>query len=434
MSTSLRAFRHRNYRLFFAGQGVSLVGTWMQQVAQGWLVLQLTGDPFWIGLVAAAQFAPVIVLGLVGGLLADHLPKRRTLMATQIASMILALVLFGLTATGLVEVWHVIVLALGLGLANAFDMPSRQAFPVEMVGREDVTSAVGLNSAQFNASRILGPAVAGVLISTFDLSVAFLLNALSYIAVIAAYAAMRADELRPPPSLTRPTTLREVASNLAEGTRYVRRTPLVLMALVVMGLAATFGMNFQVLVPPLADHVLGVGAAGFGFLLAASGIGSTVAALTLAFSGRSRPILVSLGAIALGLGSIVLAWTTWFPLSLASMAFAGAGAIAMFVTSNTTIQLSVPDHLRGRVMSLYTTSFSASVPVGGLLFGAIASAAGAQVALAVGGVLTVSVGLGAFAWARRIGAGRPEVVEGTPVDEASRVRGIAAAVRGLRRP
>jgi MFS family permease len=263
MSGSWRAFRHRNYRLFFAGQAVSLVGTWMQQVAQGWLVLQLTGDPLWLGVVATAQFAPVIAFGLLGGLLADHLPKRPTLIVTQTSSMLLAFILFGLTASGAVEVWHVIVLALGLGLANSFDMPARQAFPVEMVGREDVASAVGLNSALFNASRVLGPAVAGVLISLFDLSIAFLLNGLSFLGVIAAYVLMRSDELRPLPAIARPRTVRAVVSGLAEGTRYVRSTPIVLSVLTVMGLAATFGMNFNVLIPPLADHVLRVGASGF---------------------------------------------------------------------------------------------------------------------------------------------------------------------------
>jgi MFS family permease len=404
MSPSWRAFRHRNYRLFFGGQAISLVGTWMQQVAQGWLVLQLTGDPLWLGLVAVAQFGPVIVFGLFGGLLADQLPKRRTLIATQSVSMVLALVLFALTATGVVEVWHVMVLALLLGTANAFDMPARQAFAVEMVGREDVTNAVGLNAAQFNASRILGPAVAGILISAFDLSIAFLINGLSYVAVIAAYLAMRDDELRPAIRINRPTSWAEVVENLAEGTRYVRQTPLVLLAVVVVGLAATFGMNFQVLIPPLADQTLDVGASGFGFLMAASGIGSTAAALGVAFARRSRARLIPGGAIVLGLGSIVLAWSTSFPLSLLMMGLVGAGAISMAVTANTTIQSVVPDQLRGRVMSVYTTVFAGSVPAGGLLMGAIASAGGAPLALGIGGVATTAIGLGAWVWVRRIRA------------------------------
>ena len=404
MSPSWRAFRHRNYRLFFGGQVISLVGTWMQQVAQGWLVLQLTGDPLWLGLVAVAQFGPVIALGLFGGLLADQLPKRPTLIATQSVSMVLALILFGLTATGVVEVWHVMVLALALGTANAFDMPARQAFAVEMVGREDVSNAVGLNAAQFNASRILGPAVAGILISAFDLSIAFLINGLSYLAVIAAYLAMRDEELRPAIPINRPTSWAQVVENLAEGTRYVRQTPLVLLAVVVVGLAATFGMNFQVLIPPLADQTLDVGASGFGFLLAASGIGSTAAALGVAFARPARARVIAGGALVLGLASIILAWSTSLPLSLLMMGLAGAGAISMAVTANTTIQSSVPDQLRGRVMSVYTTVFAGSVPVGGLLMGAIASAGGAPLALAIGGVTTTAIGLGAWVWVRRIRA------------------------------
>ena len=404
MSPSWRALRHRNYRLFFGGQAISLVGTWMQQVAQGWLVLQLTGDPLWLGLVAVAQFGPVIAFGLFGGLLADQLPKRPTLIVTQAVSMVLALSLFGLTATGVVEVWHVMLLALALGTANAFDMPARQAFAVEMVGREDVTNAVGLNAAQFNGSRILGPAVAGLLISAFDLSIAFLINGLSYLAVIAAYLAMREEDLRPAARITRPTSWAEVLENLAEGTRYVRQTPIVLLAVVVVGLASTFGMNFQVLIPPLADQTLDVGASGFGFLMAASGVGSTAAALGVAFARRARARVIAGGALVLGVGLIVLASSTSFPLSLAMMALAGAGAIGMAVTANTKIQSVVPDQLRGRVMSVYTTVFAGSVPVGGLLMGAIASAWGAPVALGIGGVLTTVVGLGAWAWVRQIRA------------------------------
>lgn len=401
-SQGLRAFRHRNYRLFFGGQAISLVGTWMQQVAQGWLVLQLTNDPLWLGLVAVAQFGPVLIFGLFGGLIADHLPKRQTLIATQAVAMFLAFALFGLTASGVVEVWHVMVLAVLLGTTNAIDMPTRQAFAVEMVGRADMANAVGLNAALFNASRILGPAAAGLLIGAFSIAIAFLLNGLSFIAVLVSYALMRDEELRGVPQLARPTTVRAVVENLAEGARYVRGTPIVLLAASVVGLAATFGMNFQVLVPPLADNVLDVGASGFGFLMAASGVGSTIAALSVAFTRRIGPGPIVFGAIGLGLASLVLAASTSFAVSLVAMFFAGMGAIAMAVTANTTIQMTVPDHLRGRVMSVYTTVFAGSVPAGGLFAGAIASTWGVGVAFLVGAVLTLGVGLGGFAWLRRI--------------------------------
>jgi MFS family permease len=419
-----RAFRHRNYRLFFAGQAISLVGTWMQQVAQGWLVLQLTHDPLWLGLVSLAQFGPVIVLGLFGGVIADQLPKRKTLMATQSVAMILAFLLFALTATHVVQVWHVMVLAALLGVANAFDMPARQSFAVEMVGRDDVANAVGLNSALFNASRILGPAAAGLLIGAFDISIAFLINGISFIAVILAYLAMRDGELRAVPQNPRPRNWSEVVATLAEGARYVRTTPIVLLAVTIVGLASTFGMNFSVLVPPLADNVLHVGPSGFGFLMAASGIGSTLAALWVAFQRRPGTRPIAFGAIALGLGSIVLAFSTSFALSLVAMSVAGAGGIAMAVSANTTIQLAVPDHLRGRVMSFYTTIFSASVPAGGLLMGAIASAWGVPLSLFIGAILTLAVGIGGWVWLGRIRLAQRIAGER---NRAERVAAVAAA-------
>ena len=406
-----RAFRHRNYRLFFGGQLISLIGTWMQQVAQAWLVLQLTHDPLWLGLVAVAQFGPVIIFGLFGGVIADQLPKRRTLLVTQTVAMVLAFILFGLTASGVIQVWHVMILAVLLGINNAIDMPTRQSFAVEMVGREDMTNAVGLNAAQFNTSRILGPAVAGLLIGAFNISIAFLLNGLSYLAVIAAYLAMRDSELRPVEPVARPTSVRGVFENLAEGSRYVRDTPLVLLGVVVVGLVATFGMNFQVLVPPLADNVLHVGASGFGFLMAASGVGSTITALWVAFSRKVGPMPIVVGAVALGLGSMLLAASSSFGIALVAMFIVGAGGIGMAVTANTTIQMAVPDQLRGRVMSVYTTVFAGSVPAGGLLMGAIASAWGVPLALMIGAVLSLAVGIGAWFWLARIrGAQRAGVV------------------------
>jgi MFS family permease len=419
-----RAFRHRNYRLFFAGQAISLVGTWMQQVAQGWLVLQLTHDPLWLGLVSLAQFGPVILFGLFGGVIADQLPKRRTLIATQTVAMLLAFVLWALTATGVVQVWHVMILGALLGVSNAVDMPARQAFAVEMVGRDDVANAVGLNSALFNASRILGPAAAGLLIGAFDISIAFLINGLSFIAVIVGYLAMRDSELRAVPQVPRPRTFGAVIENLAEGARYVRGTPLVLLAVSIVGFASTFGMNFQVLIPPLADNVLHVGASGYGFLMAASGLGSTCAALWVAFQRRPGPRPIAFGAIALGLGSVVLALSTTFALSLVAMVVAGAGGVAMAVSANTTIQLTVPDQLRGRVMSVYTTTFAGSVPAGGLLMGWIASTWGVPLSLFVGAVLTLAVGVGGWIWLGRIRLAKRRAGER---NRAERLAAVAAA-------
>ncbi len=401
----LQAFRHRNYRIFYAGQLVSLVGTWMQTVAQGWLVLQLTDDPLYLGFVAAAQFLPVVVLGLFGGLIADGLPKRRTLIAVQAVAMVLAFVLFGLTATGAVQVWHVLVLAAMLGVTNAIEFPTRQSFAIEMVGRADIGNAVALGAAAFNGARVLGPAVAGLAIGAFGIAPAFLVNGISYLAVLAGLLALREAELESPPRLARPRTVGAVVDSLADGLRFVRHTGLVLLATLVVGLAATFGMNFQVLVPPLARDILGSDAAGFGFLMAASGIGSLVAALGIAFSGRVGPSVIVYGALLMGLADIALGISRLFPLSLALMFLAGLGGIAMAATANTTIQLTVPDGLRGRVMSVFTTAFAGSVPLGGLLAGAVASLFGADVAMSLGGAVTAAVGVGGIVWLRRMRAG-----------------------------
>jgi MFS family permease len=399
-----KAFGHRNYRLFFFGQAVSLIGTWMQQVAQGWLVLTLTGDPFWLGVVATAQFLPVMVLGLFAGILADVLPKRQTLLAAQVVMMVLAIILTILTATGLVEVWMIIVLALLLGCASAVDMPVRQSFAIEMVGPRDIGNAVAINSAMFNGARVAGPAMAGLTIAAFGIAPAFAINAVSFVAVIIALAAMRDDELHLPRLVPRPRSAGAVVETLREGLAFVRHTPIVLMAVTTVGLVATFGMNFQVLIPPLAQDVLGSDASGYGFLMTASGIGALVSAVVLVIAGRPRPIRIALGAVALGIATIALAASTSFPLSLLLMVPIGAGGIIMAATANATIQLAVPDGLRGRVMSVYTTVFSASMPIGGLLMGAVASTIGILEAVAIGGVLSLVCGVGALVWYRRIGA------------------------------
>ena len=403
-----RAFRHRNYRLFFGGQLVSLVGTWMQQVAQAWLVLDLTNDPLILGLATALAFLPVLILGLFGGLIADALPKRPTLITTQAIQMTLAFILFGLSVTDTVQVWHILVLATILGITNAVDMPTRQAFTVEMVGREDVPNAIALNSAIFNGARIVGPAIAGLTIGLFggNVSPAFLINGLSFFAVILAYLAMRQDELHHVGSYTRPRSIREVGSTLADGLRYVRHNDMILLATVSVGVVSLFGMNFGVIIPALARVVLESDATGYGFLMTATGIGSLVAALGIAFSGRSRPAIIPLGAIILGIALLATSLVHGFVVAMITMTFVGFGAIAMAATANTTVQLAVPDELRGRVISVYTTVFVGSTPLGGLLMGWIASSVSVDAAIAVGGVGSLVAGLGVLVWLRRIQARR----------------------------
>jgi len=416
-----RAFRHRNYRLFFAGQAVSLVGTWMMTVAQSWLVLQLTGDPFMLGVVAAAQFLPVLVLGLFGGIVADGLPKRRTLIVTQGLAAILSLTLFLLAVTGTIQVWQIVVLALLGGVRNAVDLPTRQAFAVELVGREDIGNAVALNSALFNGARVVGPAIAGIVIGLSGVALAFLIDAVSFLGVLVGLVLMREDELRLPPVTARPGSVGEVLGTIAEGLRYVRRTDLVLLAVLVVGLVSTFGMNFTVLAPALARDVLHTDASGYGFLMAATGVGSLVTALVIAFRGRARPVTIAAGALLMGLAEVVLGLSGHLPLSLLAMGAVGVGTILMAATANTVIQLAVPDDLRGRVMSVYTTVFAGSTPVGGLLMGWIAAQAGVADAFVLGGLACVGVAIGALVWLH----GRPLPGSAPAARSASRPAEVA---------
>jgi MFS family permease len=394
----LTSFRHRNFRLFWLGQLVSLIGTWMQTVAQGWLLVELThADAVALGLLAAVQFMPVLVLGLFGGVLADAVPKRRALIATQIVSGLLALILGLLVLDKSVQVWHIFVLAGFLGVVNAFDMPLRQSFVVEMVGRDSIANAVALNSAVFNATRIVGPAVAGILIATLGLAACFLINAASYIAVIAGLLIMREDELHRPPVSGLERSLRSVVAQLAEGLRYVRDTPTIAIAVAIVAVVSTAALNFVVLLPLLAQDVLGGGATTYGFLSSAAGVGSLVGALSLAFGRAPSFRRLLAGAAAIGLAMIGLGISRWLPLSLVLMTVAGWGLIAMAATTNMIIQLSTPDHLRGRVVSVYLTVFAGSTPIGGVASGAIAATAGTPAAFIVAGVVSLlAVAVAAF--------------------------------------
>lgn len=399
----LPALGHRNYRLFFAGQGISLIGTWMTSVAQAWLVLQLTGNPFDLGLVAAAQFLPVLVLGLFGGLVADALPKRPTMYVTQVVAMAVSALLFLLAATHTVQLWHVFALAIVMGVRNAVDMPTRQAFAVEMVGREDIGNAVALNSAMFNGARVVGPAVAGILIGAFGVALAFLVDAISFLAVLVGLFLMNEDDLRPAPRLSGMRSVRSVIDNLAEGLGYVRRTGIVFLAMTLIGIVGTAGINFNVVIPPLAESTLHVGASGYGFLMASSGLGSLLAALLIAFRG-TNPARMLTGALVLGAGELVMGVTGSYVADLGLMFLLGVGAISMMATANTTIQLAVPDALRGRIMAVYMTVFAGTTPIGGLATGAIAASFGAGAAILVGGAISVVATLGAAVWYRRLKA------------------------------
>ena len=387
---------HRNYRLYWSGQLISLVGTWMQTVAQAWLVLELTHNPLALGITSVFQFTPVLVLGLFGGIIADALPKRATLYVTQGSAAILALILGLLDISGTVQVWQVWLLAGALGVVNSVDMPVRQAFVVEMVGREDVANAVALNSAVFNSARILGPAVAGILIALVGIALCFFLNAASYLAVIAGLLLMRGGDLRPAMRMAIPRSVGGALGNLAEGLRYIRHTPTVLIAISVLGVVSTVALNFSVVIPVYAAQTLHGDAGTYGFLMAASGVGSLAAAMFIAFQQRPTLRLLVGGSAVVGLSLVALSFSNVLAVSLLIMGALGASTIAMAATTNTLIQLRVPDTLRGRVMAVYTTVFAGSTPIGGLLSGALAGATSIGFTLVAAGTVTLLTAGAAF--------------------------------------
>jgi predicted MFS family arabinose efflux permease len=395
----LHALNHRDFRLFWSGQLVSLIGTWMQSVAQAWLVLQLTDSPLRLGLIGTFQFAPVLLFSVVAGALADRLPKRRLILATQTALCLQALTITALVWTGHVQYWHVAVLALLLGCANVLDMPTRQAFVAEMVGKGDLVNAVALNSAAFNGARIVGPALAGLLIARFGVAPAFLLNGLSFLVVIGALFLVHAE------GAPRPRAGTTVAQEVLEGLRYARRTPRIALMLGLVLVVSLCVFNFSVFVPLLARSVLGLGAEGFGFLMAALGVGAVTGALSLAtLGGRQTPLRAIFMAGALSCAALLaLATTAEFRVAVVLLFLTGYFSIVFVASCNTTLQLTTPDELRGRVMSLHTLMFGGVFPLGSFLVGAIAEAFGVPAALFAAGAGGL-VGLAAVAvWWRKCG-------------------------------
>jgi predicted MFS family arabinose efflux permease len=375
--SGLRALDHRDFRLFWTGQLVSLIGTWMQSVAQSWLVLQLSGSPLKLGLIGTFQFAPVLLFSVVAGAIVDRLPKRRLILATQTLLALQAFTLTALVWTGHVRYWHVAVLALLLGCANVIDMPTRQAFIVEMVGRGDLVNAVALNSAAFNGARIVGPALAGLLIGRFGLAPAFLLNGLSFLAVLGALSLVRAE------GAPRPRAATTMGEDVLAGLRYALSTPRVALMLSLVLVVSLCVMNFSVFVPLLARNVLRLDAAGFGFLMAALGVGAVTGALSLAtLGGRQTPLrAILLAGVLACLTLLGLAAAPEFHAAVVLLFLTGFFSIVCIASCSTTLQLAAPDELRGRVMSLHTLMFGGSFPLGAFMTGAIAEAFGVAAAL-----------------------------------------------------
>ncbi len=392
----LRALNHRDFRRFYAAQLLALVGGWMQTVAQAWLVLQLTDSPFKLGLISTLQFSPILMFSLVAGAVADRLPKRGLLVTTQTTLACQALLLGALVSTGRVQYGHVAVLGLVLGFANVVDQPARQSFVMEMVGKGDVANAVALNSAAFNAARIVGPAVAGVLIARVGVGPVFFINSVSFVGVILTLLRLEARGL--PAREGRATMLEEIV----EGLRYARRTPRLLLALGLVLSVSLFVFNFTVYVPLLARTVLGLGAEGFGFLMASLGVGAVAGALTVGGFGSREPELgrmflsaaVAFAAL-LGLGLSRHVWTA-APLLFVT----GYFGIMLMATCNTSMQLRAPDALRGRVMSLYTWVTGGVFPIGAFLVGSISQAWGVSAAFLWNGTLGLVTLAGIMLWWR----------------------------------
>jgi MFS family permease len=392
------AFRHRNYRLYWFGQLVSLVGTFMQATGQAWLVLQLTRSAWQLGLVGALQFLPVLLFALFGGVFADRWPKRQVLLVTQSIAMLQALLLWALVATHSVQVWHIYILALLLGLANSIDQPARAAFVVELVGRDDLPNAVALNSSFANLAYVVGPGLGGLLIAASGgVTLLFLLNAISFVGVLVTLALIRRQELS---AQARQTDERKNTwQSLREGLAYVRHTPAVLLIILVVGLVLLFGANYNVFVPLFATDVLHAGAVGYGLLSAALGLGSVISALSLAWS-RRRPTIrrVLIGAMLYGALEALFALSHFFPVSLALILCLGMAETAFGALAVTTLQTVAPDHLRGRVTSVYVLFFTGSIPLGYLLTGWLIGVFGASPGLCVLALLCVLTAGAGWLW------------------------------------
>lgn len=389
---TFRALRHRNYRLFYTGQSISLCGTWMQTIAQAWLVIELTDSKVALGTVTMLQFLPITMFVLFAGVIADRVPKQNFLVATQSLAMAQAVTLAALVWSGNVELWHVYVLAFVLGLANALDQPTRQSFVIEMVGRDDLMNAVALNSGMFNGARLIGPAIGGFVIAAAGVQAAFFINALSFIPVIIGLLMIDTSRLY---RTARRATKIDPIGELREGLSYAFRTPAVLLIVIIVAIIGTFGYNFTIMLPLLTRYVLDAGEVALGLMTGAVGLGALVSALLLASrtTATKKTLFVGATCFSILLGAVAL--SPWLLLTLPLLFLLGLANTAFASTANTSLQLATPDHLRGRVMALYFLLVAGSSPIGGYLTGVMAEAWGVQTAIFIEATLClVGVGIG----------------------------------------
>ncbi|MDO8184090.1 MFS transporter [Conexibacter sp. JD483] len=407
---SFSSLRIPNYRRYFLGQVVSVSGTWVQTVAETWLVLKLTGSGFAVGVAAALQFAPMLLAGAWGGAIADRLPKRRLLTFTQLAMALPALTLFGLTASGAITLWALYLLIFARGLVLAIDNPARQSFLVELVGPERVLNAVSLNSALINSARIIGPAIAGVLITTVGVAPCFAVNAVSFLAMIVALQRMDRAQLTATPVTER------APGQVRSALRYVRATPELWIPLALTAVVGTFTFNFQILLPLLADFTFHGDAGVYATLTTAMGVGAIAGAIANGSRARVRPSLLVSAALAFGALVLALSSAPTELLAVVALVPVGAASVAFSASVNSALQLAVAPAMRGRVMALYSVVFLGSTPIGAPLMGWLANAAGPRAAFALGGLVAIAAGLAARAAFARAGVpaqvplGRPEHV------------------------
>jgi MFS family permease len=388
---TFRSLRHRNFRLYWIGQMISLIGTWMQSMAQGWLVFRLSNSPFLLGVVGAFASLPVFFFSLPAGVLADRVKKRKLLIWTQTGAMILAFVLALLTYTHLVKVWHVMILAMCLGLVNAFDMPTRQSFVKEMVGQEDLLNAIALNSFIFNAARILGPAAAGILISLAGEAGCFFANGLSFLAVIAGLMLMRMQDL------VFVSNNHTFLTSFKQGFSYIRGNKRALALIIMVSAMSIFGFSYAVLMPVFARDIVKAGPSGLGFLMAAIGIGAITAGLGLASrKGEEKLKYMQAGVFVFFISVFAFSFSHTLLLSLLLLVATGWGMISIVATCNTLLQEIIPDELRGRVMSFYTMMFMGTMPIGSFIAGTLGQTLGVIWAVRIGSILCLSISLFLF--------------------------------------
>ncbi len=389
-----RSLKHRNFQLFLSGQIVSLVGTWMQTVAEAWLIYRLTGSSVLLGVLGLVSQIPIFILSPLAGIVVDRWPRRPVIIATQVSSLVLAFTLAALTLTGQIRVWEIICLATLLGTVNAFDVPARQSFLIEMVGREDLLNAIALNSSMFNGARVAGPAIAGLLVAWIGEGWCFFLNGVSYFAVIAGLLMMRVGKSRAVHDGVSPI------EKLREGLRFARHTKPIRAILLLVALVSFMALPFNVLMPIFADRILGGGPSAYGTLMGAVGLGAMFGALLLAMRQQLRGlgIVLSYAAGGLGISLMIFSASRWYWVSLASLTLAGFAMMTAFTASNTLIQAMVPEQLRGRLMSLYAMMFLGMAPMGSLVAGAMAARIGAPVTVALGGFVSL---VGAIVFRRK---------------------------------